>query len=185
MGLADVEQIIRVGRLGDPDTRDVLMEDINAKVLRIKEILKHKEDLEVEMAPAGVVNFIYGNLGDIQEEIRHDIMAFVSHKAQMVRRLEEMLRIFKDSNMTAIQQEKDLAREGAKKRAFEVILNTKLMGNKIMADVFKKANGSGGDQELASGTIERFSLDAKQFESWLEEKYNDDMFQKNREIKRL
>lgn len=57
------------------------MEDINAKMLRIKEILRHKEDLEAEMAPAGVVNFIYGNLSNVQEEIRHDIMAFVSHKA--------------------------------------------------------------------------------------------------------
>lgn len=103
----------------------------------------------------------------------------------MVRRLEEMLRIFKDNNSTAIQQEKDLSRNGAKQRAFEVILNTKLMGNKIMSDVFKKANGGAANQELASSTVERFTLDAKQFEGWLEDKYNEDMFQKNREIKRL
>lgn len=114
MGLSDVEQIVRVGRLGDPKKRDLLMDDIDAKMVRIKEVLKQKEDLETEMAPAGVVNFIYGNLGNIQDEIRHDIMAFVSHKAQMVRRLEEMLRIFKDSNLELMNQEKDVSRNSAK-----------------------------------------------------------------------
>jgi len=69
------------------------------------------------MAPAGVVNFIYTNMGTIQEEIRKDLMTFVSHKAQMVRRLEEMLRIFKDNNALAIEQEKKVAREAAKHSA--------------------------------------------------------------------
>lgn len=62
-------------------------------------------------------------------------------------------------------------------------MNTKMMSNKILADIFKKVNGTSHD--VAAGSVERFTLDAKQFESWLEEKYNEDMFQKNREIKRL
>ena len=156
MGLSDIEEIIHVGRLGDTTKRDLMVEDIKAKSIRIKEILGMKEQLEVDMAPAGVVNFIYTNMGAIQEEIRHDLMTFVNHKSQMVRRLEEMLRIFKDNNASAIEQDKNVARQAAKTRAFECILNTKLLGNKIMAEIFKKANG-GGDQELG---MERFTLDS-------------------------
>jgi hypothetical protein len=102
MGLSDVEEIIHVGRLGDTGKRDLIVEDIAAKTIRIKDILSMKEQLEVDIAPAGVVNFIYTNMGNIQNEIRKDLMTFVNHKAQMVRRLEEMLRIFKDNNALVI-----------------------------------------------------------------------------------
>ena len=55
------------------------------------------------MAPAGVVNFIYQNLNNFSEELRTDIVTFVSHKAAMVAKLEEMLRVFKDSNVEFIE----------------------------------------------------------------------------------
>lgn len=137
MGLSDIQQIIHVGRLGETGKRDVMMADIETKSVRIKEILAMKEQQEVEMAPAGVVNFIYSHLNSIQDELRTDIKTFVSHKASMVNRLEEMLRTFKDSNTEAIEQQKDVSREAAKNRAFDCILNTKMMGNKIMAQIFK------------------------------------------------
>ena len=59
MDLSEIEQIIHVGRLGEVEKRDVVMADIEAKSKRLKEIVALKEELEVEMAPAGVVNFIY------------------------------------------------------------------------------------------------------------------------------
>jgi len=43
MGLSDVEEIIHVGRLGDTGKRDLIVEDITAKTIRIKEILSMKE----------------------------------------------------------------------------------------------------------------------------------------------
>ena len=81
-----------------------MMSDIETKASALKEILAIKEEREVEMAPAGVINFIYKHLNSIQIELRNDIKTFVSHKAQMLNKLEEMLRTFKDSNTTAIDQ---------------------------------------------------------------------------------
>lgn len=66
------------------------------------EILSLKESLEVEMAPAGVVNFMYKHLNNVGEELRRDIMTFVQHKASMLQRLELMLRTFKDNNSAII-----------------------------------------------------------------------------------
>ena len=59
-----------------------------------------------------------------------------------------------------------------------------MMGNKIMVQLFKQANG-GQSKELESGAIERHTYDADQYERALEEKFNEETFQKNREIKRL
>ena len=139
MGLSDIQQIIHVGRLGDRGKRDVMVTDIEAKTLRLKEILGVKEQLEVDMAPAGVVNFIYSNLNNFSEELRNDIVTFVSHKAAMVAKLEEMLRVFKDSNIEFIEHQKDKNREAAKNRAFDCILNTKMLSNKVMSGVVKTA----------------------------------------------
>lgn len=98
MGMSDIEQFIHSGRLHDTGKRDVILQDLQAKALRCKEILAVKEELEANMAPAGVVNYMYTHLNSIQEELRKDIMTFVQHKAAMVSKLEEMLRSFKDSN---------------------------------------------------------------------------------------
>ena len=68
-------------------------------------------------------------------------MTFVSHKAAMVAKLEEMLRVFKDSNVEFIEHSKDKNREAAKNRAFDCILNTKMLSNKVMAGVVKEAYG--------------------------------------------
>lgn len=43
MGLSDIQQIIHVGRLGETGKRDVMMADLEAKAVRIKEILAMKE----------------------------------------------------------------------------------------------------------------------------------------------
>ncbi len=93
------------------------------------------------MAPAGVVNFIYSNLNNFSEELRNDIVTFVSHKAAMVARLEEMLRVFKDSNIEFIEHTKDKTREAAKNRAFDCILNTKMLSNKVMSGIVREAYG--------------------------------------------
>lgn len=65
MDLSDIQQIIHVGRLADIEKRDLLLMDIEAKAKRVREIIAQKETLEVEMAPAGVVNFMYSNLNDV------------------------------------------------------------------------------------------------------------------------
>lgn len=111
-------------------------------------------------------------------------MTFVQHKASMLQRLELMLRTFKDNNSAIITQQKDLSREAAKNRAFDCILNTKMLSNKIMAEIYKKANG-GKDQEMSVGSTERFTYDAEQYEAALEEKFKEETFQKNRQIKQL
>ena len=98
MGMSDIQQFIHNGRLHETGKRDVLVADLEAKSVRCKEILAVKEELEANMAPAGVVNFMYSHLNAIQEELRNDIMIFVSHKSAMVGKLEEMLRMFKDNN---------------------------------------------------------------------------------------
>ena len=54
-----------MGRLGETGKRDVMLADIEAKSLRVRELTHLKEQVEVEMAPAGVVNFIYRHLSDI------------------------------------------------------------------------------------------------------------------------
>lgn len=59
----------------------------------------------------------------------------------MVAKLEEMLRVFKDSNVEFIEHEKDKNREAAKNRAFDCILNSKMLSNKVMAGVVKQAYG--------------------------------------------
>ena len=125
------------------------------------------------MAPAGVVNFMYSHLNEVEEELRRDIMAFVHHKASMVQRLEELLRLFKDNNSAAIEQQKNLSREAAKSRAFDCILNTKMLSNKIMAGVIKQ---EGIEDPEDAGSAERFSYDANQFENALEEKFREDAF---------
>ena len=86
-----------------------------------------------------------------------------------------MLRTFKDNNINAIEQNKDLSRDAAKNRAFDCILNTKMLSNKIMAEIFKKENG-GRDQEIAASSTERFTYDAEQFEIALEEKFKEETF---------
>lgn len=70
MGLSDIESIIHVGRLGETEKRDTMLADIEAKSKYVTELLKKKEEAEVDMAPAGVVNFIYRHLAEIQEELR-------------------------------------------------------------------------------------------------------------------
>lgn len=97
------------------------------------------------MAPAGVVNFIYKHLAEIQEELRGQIKVFVRHKASMVHLLELMLKTFKDNNNQAIAQSKDLRREAAKERAYECILNTRNISNKILSDLLKKADGQNSE----------------------------------------
>ena len=178
MGIFDIEQIIKVGKLAELEKRDLLIQDLNAKTLRIKELLQVKEQLEVDMAPAGVVNFMYSNLTTIQEEIRNDIKVFVGHKASQVLKLEQMLRIFKDNNAQAIEQEKEASRENAKNRAFDSILHIKVISNKIMSDIFAAANEEPEE-------MERATVNADQYGDLLEQKFADDMFQKNREIRRL
>ena len=49
----------------DTGKSDVLVADLEAKSLRCKEILAVKEELEANMAPAGVVNFMYTHLNKI------------------------------------------------------------------------------------------------------------------------
>lgn len=136
------------------------------------------------MAPAGVVNFMYSNLNNVTEELRGDIKTFVQHKASMVQRLEEMLRSFKDNNVGSVDQIKSLGLEAAKNRAFECILNTKMLSNKIMSQILKEANG-GEDKGVGGRSSERFTYDADQYQNALEEKFKDEKFQKNREITRL
>ena len=103
MGLGDIEAVIHVGRLGELDKRDTMLTDIEAKSKYVAELLKKKEVLEVEMAPAGVVNFIYRHLSEIQEELRSQIKVFVRHKSSMVHLLEMMLGTFKENNNKAIE----------------------------------------------------------------------------------
>ena len=91
-----------MGKLGEKEKHAILIADIEAKSSRVKEVIAMKEHLEIDMAPAGVVNFIYKHLNNIQEELRADIMDFVSHKSAMIQRLEEILRALKDNNSTAI-----------------------------------------------------------------------------------
>ena len=50
-----------------------------------------------------------------------------------------------------------------------------------MAQVFQQATG----EKQRKSDSERFTYDADQFESALEEKFGEETFQKNREIKRL
>ena len=101
----------------------------------------------------------------------------------MVAKLEEMLRVFKDSNVEFIEHQKDKNREAAKNRAFDCILNTKMLSNKVMAGIVKQAYG--GQDGAGGQSSERFTYDANQFEAALEEKFNEETFQKNREIKRI
>jgi len=105
-------------------------------------------------------------------------MTFVQHKSSMVQRLEAMLRVFKENNARAIDQQKCLSREAAKNRAFDTILNSKMLTNKIIVQTLGEANG-------APKNAERFTYDADQFERALEEKFRAEEFQKNREILRL
>ena len=105
VGMEDLQQIIHNGRLHEEGRRDTTVKDLEAKAIRCKELLYLKEEQEANIAPAGVINFMYSHLNEIQEELRSDIVKFVSHKSDMVRKLEEMLRVFKDSNQSAIEQQ--------------------------------------------------------------------------------
>ena len=98
----------------------------------------------------------------------------------MVHLLEIMLKSFKDNNNQAIEQGKDLRREAAKERAFECILNTKNISNKILSELLKKADG--GKSEYDEYSAQRFSYNAEAFENALEEKYQNEAFAKNREL---
>lgn len=102
----------------------------------------------------------------------------------MVQRLEEMLRSFKDNNVAVVDQNKGVNREAAKNRAFDCILNTKMVANKVMSSTLKEANG-GKDNAVAGRDSERFTYDADQYQNALEEKFQDEKFQKNREITRI
>ena len=98
----------------------------------------------------------------------------------MVRLLELMLNSFKENNNKAIEQTQDLRREAAKERAFECILNTKMISNKILAEILKKNDR--GKSHYDDNSIERFSYNAETYEKALEEKYQNDLFIKNRDI---
>ena len=52
IGLADIEDVIKVGRFGELGKRDTILEDLEKKAEHISEIIRQKETLEVEMAPA-------------------------------------------------------------------------------------------------------------------------------------
>ena len=65
MGLSDIESVIHVGRLGETDKRDTMLADIEAKSKFVSELLMKKEEIEVDMAPSGVVNFIWKHLDEI------------------------------------------------------------------------------------------------------------------------
>ena len=159
-----------------------MLADIEAKSKYVSDLLKKKEELEVEMAPAGVVNFIGKHLITIQEELRAQIKVFVRHKASMVRLLELMLRTFKDNNNKAVEQTKTLRREAAKERAFECILNTKLISNKILSECLSSANGADIGKSKHDDTAERYSYNAETYEKALEDKYQNEAFIKNRDI---
>lgn len=169
---SDIEKIIHVGRLGETDKRDVMLADIEAKSLRVRELTQLKEQVEVEMAPAGVVNFIYRHLSDIQRELRGQIKIFVRHKASMVRLLEVMLSAFKQSNTKLSEQGSELVKEKAKQRAFECIASIKVISNKIMQDVIKTVEmentGHSTPLSISEGSTnnplnaqERFTYDAE------------------------
>lgn len=96
----------------------------------------------------------------------------------MVHLLELMLNTFKQNNSKAIEQTKDLRREAAKERAFECILNTKMISNKILAELFKTVNRNAE----ADDSAQRFSYNAEAYEKALEEKYQNETFIKNRDI---
>jgi len=51
IGLADLEDVIAVGRFGEIGKRDNLMLDLEKKAEFIDEIIRQKEDLEIELAP--------------------------------------------------------------------------------------------------------------------------------------
>ena len=97
----------------------------------------------------------------------------------MVRLLELMLKTFKENNNKAVEQTKDLRREAAKERAFECILNTKMLSNKILAEVLKSAAGGKSNYD---DSAQRFSYNAETYEKALEEKYENEAFVKNRDI---
>ena len=97
----------------------------------------------------------------------------------MVHLLELMLQTFKENNNKAIEQTKDLRREAAKERAFECILNTKMISNKILAEIMKTVNGG---QSQYDESAQRYSYNAETYEKALEEKYQNEVFVKNRDI---
>jgi len=65
IGLADLEDIIAVGRFGEIGKRDTLMLDLEKKAEFIDELIRQKEDREVELAPEGVFSHLYGTLEEI------------------------------------------------------------------------------------------------------------------------
>ena len=101
----------------------------------------------------------------------------------MVHLLEMMLKTFKESNNKAVEQTKNLRREAAKERAFECILNTKMISNKILAEMLQKANG--GKSHYDQNSAQRYSYNAESYEKALEEKYANEKFVKDRDITTL
>lgn len=97
----------------------------------------------------------------------------------MVHLLELMLQTFKENNNKAIEQTKDLRREAAKERAFECILNTKMISNKILAEIIKTVSGGSSQYDESA---QRYSYNAETYEKALEEKYQNEVFVKNRDI---
>jgi hypothetical protein len=65
IGLADLEDVIAVGRFGEIGKRDTLMLDLKKKAEFIGELIRQKEVREVELAPEGVFSHLYVTLEDI------------------------------------------------------------------------------------------------------------------------
>ena len=141
IGLSDLEDVIAVGRFGELGKRDTLFLDLEKKAAYIAEIIRQKEEDEVDLAPGGVFNHIYVALTDIQKELRRDIKTFVQHKSMMVQYLEEILKNFNNSIPEFGEQIVDITRETAKDRALECILDTKKMTNKILSETYTAATG--------------------------------------------
>jgi hypothetical protein len=54
IGLADLEDVIAVGRFAEIGKRDTLLLDLEKKAAFISELIRQKEEKEVELAPSGV-----------------------------------------------------------------------------------------------------------------------------------
>ena len=65
IGLADIEDVIKVGRFGELGKRDTLLIDLEQKADYISKIIAEKELREVEMAPFGVFYHIFVTLAAI------------------------------------------------------------------------------------------------------------------------
>lgn len=84
IGLADLEDVIAVGRFAEIGKRDNLLLDLEKKAAFIAELVRQKEEKEVQLAPSGVFSHVFTTLNDIQKELRRDIKTFVQHKSMMI-----------------------------------------------------------------------------------------------------